>query len=346
MALTISVGFVVDDAIVMIENIVRYIEQGMRPFDAALKGAGQIGFTIISITFSLIAVFIPLFFYGRNHRPAVPRIRDHRVGRGGVLGDRVADPDPGLVLAVLERAGLHPAKGRFNRAAERFFERMIGAYDRGLNFVFRHQFPVLVSTLLLMVATGLSLCEDAKRASSRNRTPEPSLASSTPGEDASFLADGQDGPSSRRHHPPGSGRRRRLHARRRLRLQPDRERGSHLFGAEAVRPAQRYRRPDRATPTPEGGRRRRRQILYAGAAKHHRRRSPQPHAIPVHIDRHGRRGTQPLGADPRSRDAQIAGVAGCRLRPARRRADDDDRYRSRCRLPARPVGFGDRPDPL
>ena len=64
MALTISVGFIVDDAIVMIENIVRYIEQGMRPFEAALKGAGQIGFTIISITFSLIAVFIPLFFMG------------------------------------------------------------------------------------------------------------------------------------------------------------------------------------------------------------------------------------------------------------------------------------------
>ena len=64
MALTISVGFIVDDAVVMIENIMRYIEQGMRPFDAALKGAGQIGFTIISITFSLIAVFIPLLFMG------------------------------------------------------------------------------------------------------------------------------------------------------------------------------------------------------------------------------------------------------------------------------------------
>ena len=64
MALTIAVGFVVDDAIVMIENIVRYIEQGDRPFEAALKGAGQIGFTIISITFSLIAVFIPLLFMG------------------------------------------------------------------------------------------------------------------------------------------------------------------------------------------------------------------------------------------------------------------------------------------
>ena len=64
MALTISVGFIVDDAVVMIENIVRYIEMGQRPFEAALKGAGQIGFTIISITFSLIAVFIPLLFMG------------------------------------------------------------------------------------------------------------------------------------------------------------------------------------------------------------------------------------------------------------------------------------------
>ena len=64
MGLTIAVGFVVDDAIVMIENIVRYIEAGDSPLEAALKGAGQIGFTIISITFSLVAVFIPLIFMG------------------------------------------------------------------------------------------------------------------------------------------------------------------------------------------------------------------------------------------------------------------------------------------
>ena len=110
MALTISVGFVVDDAIVMIENIVRYIEQGDRPFDAALKGAGQIGFTIISITFSLIAVFIPLLVHGRHHRPAVPRVRGHRIGRGRGLGVYFADPDAGAVLAVFERAGT--ASGR------------------------------------------------------------------------------------------------------------------------------------------------------------------------------------------------------------------------------------------
>jgi HAE1 family hydrophobic/amphiphilic exporter-1 len=64
LALTLSVGFVVDDAIVMLENIVRHVEGGMRPFDAALKGAREIGFTIISITFSLIAVFIPVLLMG------------------------------------------------------------------------------------------------------------------------------------------------------------------------------------------------------------------------------------------------------------------------------------------
>src|SRR5260370_8195256 len=64
MGLTIAVGFVVDDAIVMIENIVRYIEAGERPFDAALEGAGEIGVTLVSIPFSLLAVFIPLLFLG------------------------------------------------------------------------------------------------------------------------------------------------------------------------------------------------------------------------------------------------------------------------------------------
>src|SRR5262249_27099731 len=64
LALTLSVGFVVDDAIVMLENIVRHVENGMRPFEAALKGAKEIGFTIISITFSLVAVFIPVLLMG------------------------------------------------------------------------------------------------------------------------------------------------------------------------------------------------------------------------------------------------------------------------------------------
>ncbi|MBV8121833.1 MAG: efflux RND transporter permease subunit, partial [Alphaproteobacteria bacterium] len=153
MGLTISVGFIVDDAIVMIENIVRYIEQGMRPFDAALRGAGQIGFTIISITFSLIAVFIPLFFMGG----IIGRLfREFAVTVAvAVMASAIVSLTltPVLCSLFLKQEGLHP-KGRFNRVAERVFQAALRGYDRGLNFVFRHQFPALIATLSLMVATG------------------------------------------------------------------------------------------------------------------------------------------------------------------------------------------------
>ncbi|MGC2522561.1 MAG: efflux RND transporter permease subunit, partial [Stellaceae bacterium] len=153
MALTISVGFIVDDAIVMIENIVRYIEDGMRPFDAALKGAGQIGFTIISITFSLIAVFIPLFFMGG----IIGRLfREFAVTVAvAVMASAIVSLTltPVLCSLFLKQEGLHP-KGRFNRGAERAFQAVLRRYDRGLNFIFRHQFAALMATLLLMVATG------------------------------------------------------------------------------------------------------------------------------------------------------------------------------------------------
>ena len=153
MALTISVGFIVDDAIVMIENIVRYIEQGMRPLDAALKGAGQIGFTIISITFSLIAVFIPLFFMGG----IIGRLfREFAVTVAvAVIASAIVSLTltPVLCSLFLKEEGLHP-RGRFNRGAERVFQAVLHRYDRGLNFIFRHQFAALLATLLLMVATG------------------------------------------------------------------------------------------------------------------------------------------------------------------------------------------------
>jgi hydrophobe/amphiphile efflux-1 (HAE1) family protein len=153
MGLTISVGFIVDDAIVMIENIVRYIEQGVPPFDAALKGAGQIGFTIISITFSLIAVFIPLLFMGgiigRLFREFAVTI-SVAVVASAVISLTLT---PVMCSLFLRQGGLHP-KGRFNRGCERAFQAALRAYDSGLIFIFRHQFSALLATLLLMVATG------------------------------------------------------------------------------------------------------------------------------------------------------------------------------------------------
>ncbi|HYU11543.1 MAG TPA: efflux RND transporter permease subunit, partial [Stellaceae bacterium] len=153
MALTISVGFVVDDAIVMIENIVRYLEQGDRPFEAALKGAGQIGFTIISITFSLIAVFIPLLFMGgiigRLFREFAVTVSVAVVASAFIS----LTLTPVMCSLFLKGQAEHPP-GRLNRLAERGFAAMLNGYDRGLKFVFRHQFSALLSTLLLMVATA------------------------------------------------------------------------------------------------------------------------------------------------------------------------------------------------
>ena len=94
MALTISTGFVVDDAIVMIENISRYLEEGDTPLDAALKGSDQIGFTILSLTVSLIAVLIPLLFMGDIVRASVPRVCGNACSHDSRLGRRLADLDP------------------------------------------------------------------------------------------------------------------------------------------------------------------------------------------------------------------------------------------------------------
>jgi hydrophobe/amphiphile efflux-1 (HAE1) family protein len=154
MGLTIAVGFVVDDAIVMIENIVRYLEQGDRPFDAAIKGAGQIGFTIISITFSLVAVFIPLLFMagivGRLFREFAMTVTTAVLVSGFIS----LTLTPVMCSLFLTRESGH-GKGRLNRAAEGFFDWMLRGYDRGLNWVFRHHLLTLLSTLVLIVATGL-----------------------------------------------------------------------------------------------------------------------------------------------------------------------------------------------
>ena len=102
MALTISTGFVVDDAIVMIENIVRYIEEGEHPLRAALKGAEQIGFTIMSLTDFADRGADPAAVHGRHRGPAVPRIRSDAVDHHSGVGGGVADADADDVLETAE----------------------------------------------------------------------------------------------------------------------------------------------------------------------------------------------------------------------------------------------------
>jgi len=148
MALTISTGFVVDDAIVMIENISRYIEAGDPPMKAAMKGAEQIGFTIISLTVSLIAVLIPLLFMG----DVVGRLfREFAVTLAVtiVLSAVVSLTLTPMMCSRILRHNPEAQQGRFYRASERVFEGMIAFYGRTLNFVLGFQ----TITLLIAVAT-------------------------------------------------------------------------------------------------------------------------------------------------------------------------------------------------
>jgi len=153
MALTIATGFVVDDAIVVIENISRYIEKGEKPLPAALKGAGEIGFTIISLTLSLIAVLIPLLFMG----DIVGRLfREFAVTLAvAILISAVVSLTltPMMCARMLSAESLRK-QNRFSRASERFFERVIAAYGRGLTKVLNHPWLTLgvaFATLLLSV---------------------------------------------------------------------------------------------------------------------------------------------------------------------------------------------------
>ena len=154
MALTISTGFVVDDAIVMIENIMRYIEEGMPPLEAALKGSGQIGFTILSLTVSLIAVLIPLLFMG----DIVGRLfREFAVTLSVTI---LVSAVVSLTLTPMMCARLlHHQKpeeqGRFYVASERIFQRIIAFYGRTLSWVLDHQRATLIVAVATLASTVL-----------------------------------------------------------------------------------------------------------------------------------------------------------------------------------------------
>jgi len=152
MALSIAVGFVVDDAVVVIENIVRHMEEGASPFEASLKGAGEIGFTIVSITLSLIAVFIPLFLMG---------------GYVGLLFREFAiTVSVALVLSLLISLTLTPMMcayllkpeskehGWLYRLSERGFDGLLNLYEIGLKIVLRHRFITLMTMLGTIALTG------------------------------------------------------------------------------------------------------------------------------------------------------------------------------------------------
>jgi hydrophobe/amphiphile efflux-1 (HAE1) family protein len=153
MALTIAIGFVVDDAIVMVENIVRHIEEGASPMQAALDGAGEIGFTILSISISLVAVFIPLFLMGGI---VGLMFREFAVTVAvSILVSVVVSLTltPMMCARLLPRHGAEPP-GRVSRGLEAFFIGLTARYDDGLKFALRHRFLTLLTFFGTVVLTG------------------------------------------------------------------------------------------------------------------------------------------------------------------------------------------------
>jgi multidrug efflux pump len=155
MALTISTGFVVDDAIVVIENIARHLEQGMAPLQAALRGSKEIGFTVLSMSTSLVAVFIPILLMGG----IVGRLfREFAVTLTVAIGVSlvVSLTTTPMLCARLLVSEHERAHGWFYRAGERAFNAVLGLYDGALRWVLRHPQPMLLVTLAA-VALSVSL---------------------------------------------------------------------------------------------------------------------------------------------------------------------------------------------
>src|SRR5258708_6166539 len=152
MALSIAVGFVVDDAVVEIENIQRHIEEGLSPYDAAMKGSGEIGFTVMAITFSLIAVFIPLFlmsgYVGELFREFAVTVSV------ALLLSLVISRTLTPMMCAYVLKPEHKKHGWLYRLFERGFDLLLNAYEAGLKIVLRHRFMTLMVMFATIAVTG------------------------------------------------------------------------------------------------------------------------------------------------------------------------------------------------
>jgi hydrophobic/amphiphilic exporter-1 (mainly G- bacteria), HAE1 family len=153
MALTLAVGFVVDDAIVMLENIVRHMEMGEPPLEAALSGSKEIGFTIVSMTLSLAAVFIPVLFM-----PGILGRLFHEFAVTICIAILISGVVSLSLTPMLCSRFLRPPRteqhGRFYQATERVFDALLRVYERSLRWVLDHRFGMLMASLLILLATG------------------------------------------------------------------------------------------------------------------------------------------------------------------------------------------------
>jgi HAE1 family hydrophobic/amphiphilic exporter-1 len=153
MALTLAVGFVVDDAIVMLENIVRHLEMGKSKLQAAIDGGAEVGFTILSMTLSLAAVFIPILFMGGIigklfHEFAVT------IGVAILVSGFVSLTLTPMLSSRFLRSQHGERQGRFYAVTERLYQRWLGVYQRSLAWVMRHRPATLVFSAVILIATG------------------------------------------------------------------------------------------------------------------------------------------------------------------------------------------------
>ena len=332
MALTIAVGFVVDDAIVVVENIFRHLEAGTTPLQSAIKGAREIGFTVISISVSLIAVFIPLLLMGGIvgrlfHEFAITVTAAIAVS---VVVSLTLTPMLCSRFLVSEHDREH---GRLYRAIEWGFDKILDGYRRGLDFVLQHQFPTLLVFLTTVGITGVMFVMIPKgffptqdigmllgiSEASQDISPQRMMA------------------VQRQLSADHRARSRRL--RLRIVLRPELRQYAKYRPLrrrpEAARRPQRQRLADHRPAAPEARADSGRAAVPAAGAGYHRRRPHRARPVPI---RHA--GSRPpraqyLGAASVGQAQDHAATGRRGERRAERGAAAHDRHQSRCGSPFR-----------
>jgi HAE1 family hydrophobic/amphiphilic exporter-1 len=302
MALTLSVGFVVDDAIVVLENIVRHMEMGERPMEAALNGSREIGFTILSMTLSLAAVFIPVLFMGgilgRLFREFAVTIAMAILVSGFVS----LSLTPMLASRFLRPPG-EKRHGIFYRAMEAVFTGMLRVYELTLRGALR------AHPLTFAISLAFDLRHVASvPAGSQGLHPEPGYRPDLRSHRS------RAGHLLRLHGGAPAGGRPRHHAeplRRVVLLQCDaRQPGDGVCAPEAAGGTQSHAGGGDREPAPAARGDSRHPRLFAKSAADPRRRPDDPEPVPVHAARRGHEGVVPLGAHHGGQDARAAGLAG------------------------------------
>ena len=327
MALTISTGFVVDDAIVMIENIVRYLEEGEKPMQAALKGAEQIGFTIVSLTISLIAVLIPLLFMG----DIVGRLfREFAITLSVTI---LVSAVVSLTLTPMMCSRLLHEKsaaqqGRFYRASERVFQKVIDFYGETLRWVLKFRVVTLLvaaATLVLtvwlyaIVPKGFFPVEDTGViqgiTEASQRISFPAMAQKQQSLAQVVLKD----PAVESLVVVHRCRRHKHNA----------EQWAHSDQSQAAGSAERHCHGGDEPLAARAGAGRRNHSLHATGARLDGRRSSEPHAVPVQPGRSQCGRVEHLDHALRGQAEDAAATPGRGYRSANERGTDDAGHRSR-----------------